>query len=85
MWPDAPSGGTAAAILDGVGAMKLNGIQQLSVLACCTGLVLAIMAGLAWLNRAHTFDHWAMLVAAIGGFELFLFGQDMKTKRRRRG
>ena len=43
------------------------------------------MAGLAWLNRAHTFDQWAMLIAAIGGFELFLFAQDFKSGRRRRG
>ena len=65
--------------------MKLNSMQQLSVLACCTGLVLAVMAALAWYNQAHTFDQWAMLLAAIGGFELFLFGQDIKAKRSRRG
>ena len=85
MWPDAPSGGTAAAILDGVGAMKLNGIQQLSVLACSTGMVLAVLCALAFYNGSHMFDHWAMLLAAIGGFELFRFGQDLKAKRIRRG
>ena len=58
-------------------------MQQLSVLACCTGLVLAVLCALAFWNRAPTFDQWAMLVAAIGGFELFLFGQDFKAKRRR--
>ena len=64
---------------------KLSGLQQLSVLACCTGLVLAIMAALAYFNNAPTFELWSMLLAAIGGFELFLFGQDMKAKRSRRG
>ena len=65
--------------------MKLNAMQQLSVLACSTGLVLAVMAALAYYNGAHTFDSWAMLRAAIGGFELFLFGQDIKARRSRRG
>ena len=63
--------------------MKLSAMQQLSVLACCTGLVLAVFAALAYYNRAPTFEWWAMLLAAIGGFELFLFGQDFKAKRRR--
>ena len=78
-------GGDVGRNLDGVLEMKLNAMQQLSVLACCTGLVLAVMAALAYFNGAHTFDSWAMLLAAIGGFELFLFGQDVKAKRRRRG
>ena len=65
--------------------MTLNSMQQLSVLACCTGLVLAALCALAFYNGAPTFDQWAMLVAAIGGFELFLFGQDVKLKRSRRG
>jgi hypothetical protein len=64
--------------------MKLSSMQQLSVLACCTGLVLAVFAALAYLNRAPTFEQWAMLLAAIGGFELFLFGQDVKARARRR-
>ena len=59
-------------------------MQQLSVLACCTGLVLAVFAALAYYNRAPTFELWAMLLAAIGGFELFLFGQDLKGRRRSR-
>ena len=66
--------------------MKLNSMQQLSVLACCTGLVLAVLCALAFWNGAPTFEQWAMLLAAIGGFELFLFGQDMRGRvRRRRG
>ena len=68
----------------GNGVMKLNSMQQLSVLACCTGLVLAVLCGLAALNGAPTFDQWSMLLAAIAGFELFLFGQDMKGRTRRR-
>ena len=63
--------------------MKLNAMQQLSVLACCTGLVLAVLCALAFYNGAPTFGEWAMLLAAIGGFELFLFGQDFKLRRRR--
>ena len=85
MWPDAPSGGTGPRNLDGVGVMKLSSMQQLSVLACCTGLVLAALCALAFYNGAPTFDQWAMLVAAIGGFELFLYGQDVKSKRSSRG
>ena len=64
--------------------MKLNAMQQLSVLACCTGLVLAVLCALAYYNGAPTFDRWAMLLGAICGFELFLFGQDLKGRRRRR-
>ena len=64
--------------------MKLNSMQKLSVLACCTGLVLAVLCALAYLNRAPTFEQWSMLLAAIGGFELFLFGQDVKARARRR-
>jgi hypothetical protein len=60
-------------------------MQQLSVLACCTGLVLAAMAALAYYNNAPTFEQWSMLLAAIAGFELFLFGQDVKRRKRRRG
>jgi hypothetical protein len=65
--------------------MKLNAMQQLSVLACSTGLVLAAICALAFFNEAHTFEHWSMLLAAICGFELFLFGQDLTVRRRRRG
>ena len=71
---------------NGVRSMKLSSQQQLSVLACSTGLVLAAICALAFFNGAHTFEHWAMLLAAICGFELYLFGQDMRLKlRKRRG
>jgi len=62
----------------------MNSMQQLSVLACSTGLVLAALSALAAINGAPTFEKWSMLLAAIAGFELFLFGQDMKGRTRRR-
>ena len=65
--------------------MKLNSMQQLSVLACSTGLMLAVMCALAWYTGAPSFDRWAMLLAAIGGFEAFFFAQDLRERRVQRG
>ena len=61
--------------------MKLNPMQQMSVLACVTGLVLALLYALAFLNNSPTAELLAMLVAAVGGFEMYLFAQDVRRKR----
>ena len=61
--------------------MKLNSMQQMSVLACTTGLVLALLYALAFLNKSPSAELLAMLVAAVGGFEMYLFAQDVRRKR----
>jgi hypothetical protein len=66
--------------------MKLNSIEQLSVLACCTGLVLAALCAVAWYHGVPSFEQVSMLLAAVVGFEVFLFGQELTLKvRKRRG
>ena len=61
--------------------MKLNSMQQMSVLACVTGLVLALLYALAFMNNSPSAELLAMLVAAVGGFEMYLFAQDVRRKR----
>ena len=63
--------------------MKLDMQQQLSVLACVTGLALALIwfAGL-WLG-ADTPDWLPPMIAGICGFEVF--GSVRELTRRRRG
>ena len=65
--------------------MHTEPLQRLSVFAALTGLLLAgLLAIQIWagLPRSETLP---MLLAAVVGFELFLFGQDMAGKARRRG
>jgi hypothetical protein len=62
-------------------------IDQVSILACLTGLVLtgAWFIALAVTGRAP--EGLAMLASAVGGFELFHFGQGLwfgRTLRRSR-
>ena len=65
----------------GVYPVKHNQTRQLSILACSTGLVLlAIYLGALYLH-ADTPDWLPMMITAIGGFELFLFGQAVWLKR----
>ncbi|MDE8654163.1 hypothetical protein [Novosphingobium album (ex Liu et al. 2023)] len=54
------------------------------VWAMLTGLLLAIGYFAALYLRAAPSDLLPMLVTAIGGFELFLFGQDVWLKRKGR-
>lgn len=61
--------------------MKQDPTRQLSILACVTGLLLAAVWFLALANGADTPDWMPMMIAAIGGFELFLFGQNVWLKR----
>jgi fatty acid desaturase len=61
--------------------MRLDMMQQLSVLACATGFWLAAMwfAGL-WIG-ADTPDWMPLMIAGIGGFELFSFGRERARRR----
>lgn len=62
--------------------MKFNTLELTRIWAAVTGVALAV-----WYFVAVYFDLQPtavlpMLVTAIGGFELFLFGQDQWLKRR---
>ncbi|AIT78837.1 MULTISPECIES: hypothetical protein [Novosphingobium] len=62
--------------------MKFNTLELTRVWAAVTGLVLAVCYfGALYLDTAPS-PLLAMLVTAIGGFEMFLFGQDQWLKRR---
>jgi len=61
--------------------VKQDQTRQLSILACATGLVLAAIYFAALYLHADTPDWLPMMIAAIGGFELFMFGQSMLLKR----
>ena len=65
----------------GVYPVKQDQTRQLSILACASGLLLAatFFGGLAF--HADTPDWLPMMISAIGGFELFLFGQSVWLKR----
>ena len=61
--------------------MRHEQTRQLSILACVTGLALAGVFFLARANGVHAPEWMPMLIAAIGGFELFLFGQGLWLDR----
>ena len=63
---------------------QLSLLDHLRVWAALTGLVLtALFFGRLWLGLDSS-PMLAMLVSAIGGFELFLYSQDIWLKRRGR-
>ena len=64
--------------------MTLGTLDYIRVWAALTGVLLTLgfFLGLYLSHQAST--TLAMLVSAIGGFELFLFTQDAWLKRRRR-
>lgn len=63
---------------------RLGTFELMRVWAAATGIVLALWYFTAvWLNRAPL-PALALLVTAIGGFEMMLTGQDLLLKRRRR-
>ncbi|MCK9544340.1 MAG: hypothetical protein M0R03_20160 [Novosphingobium sp.] len=65
--------------------MKAGTFDLMRGWAALTGLVLALWYfGQVWEGVAAPSPTLPMLVAAIGGFELFLFAQDMWLKRSRR-
>lgn len=61
--------------------MKREEIRQLSILACVSGLLLVAVffAGLWSGNPAP--DWLPMMISAIGGFELFMFGQSLWLRK----
>lgn len=64
--------------------MTRQQIDQISILACITGLVLVAAWFIALAVTGETPDTLAMLASAVGGFELFHFGQGVFTARARR-
>lgn len=64
--------------------MKGITFDYMRVWAVLTGLALAVWYfGALWLEAAPS-PMLPMLITAIGGFEMFLFGQDLFLKRKRR-
>ena len=61
--------------------MKLNSFDMLRVWAAVTGIVLAMLYFGQVYDGAKVTDMLPMLIAAIGGFELFLLSQDFWVKR----
>ncbi len=55
--------------------MKLDTNQQMTVLASATGLILIAFYFLAMYLGTDTADWLPNVIACIGGFELYMFGQ----------
>lgn len=64
--------------------MKYNTLDLTRVWAAITGIILALWYMAASYEGARPSDTLPLLVAAIGGFELFLFGQDLWLRQRGR-
>ena len=61
--------------------MKLSQLEQVSVLACVTGLALLAMFFAAfWLNAPEP-DWLPMLISAIAGFEIFMVFEALRKRR----
>jgi hypothetical protein len=60
-------------------------MDMLRVWASLTGLVLVALVFVQLALGVKISDTLPMLAASIAGFELFLFGQDVANKRKRRG
>ncbi|MGZ5792560.1 MAG: hypothetical protein ACXWI7_10090, partial [Croceibacterium sp.] len=65
------------------GTMKTQ-MDMLRVWASLTGLVLVALVFVQMALGVKMSDTLPMLAASIAGFELFLFGQDVANKRKRR-
>jgi hypothetical protein len=61
--------------------VKQDQTRQLSILACVTGLVLIAMFFGATALHATAPDWLPMMISAIAGFEMFMFGQSIWLKR----
>ena len=66
----------------GVRAVKLSLLDQMRVWAALTGLILALSYFAAIYLGMTVSAVLPMLVTAIGGFELFLYAQDLWLKRK---
>lgn len=64
--------------------MSRTQIDQVSILACLTGLVLVAAWFIALATTGDAPETLAMLASAVGGFELFHFGQGVWFSRARR-
>ncbi|MFC0683780.1 MULTISPECIES: hypothetical protein [Sphingomonadaceae] len=62
--------------------MKFNTLELIRIWAAVTGVALAVWYFAAVYLDLQPTGALPMLVTAIGGFELFLFGQDQWLKRR---
>jgi hypothetical protein len=62
--------------------MKFNTLELTRIWAAVTGVALAVWYFAAVYFGLQPTGVLPMLVTAIGGFELFLFGQDQWLKRR---
>ena len=62
--------------------MKLSMLDQLRVWAAVTGLVLVLWFFVSLYIGIKSSPTLPMLVSAIGGFELFLYAQDLWLKRK---
>jgi hypothetical protein len=67
----------------GVCPVNFTPVEQLRVLAAVTGIVLALAAIALGLSGSADFDMIASLAAAIAGFEVFFFGQQVAQRRNR--
>ena len=65
--------------------MRVNTLRLLSFWAALTGLVLVALLGIQIGLGLPQSESLRMLIAAVVGFELFLFAQDLTARRRRRG
>ena len=62
--------------------MKLSMLDQMRVWAALTGVLLSLGFFAAVYFGVKASPMLPMLVCAIGGFEMFLFGQDVWLKRK---
>lgn len=69
----------------GVRSLKLETFDMMRVWASITGLLLAVWFFAQFYMGGKPSEQLPMLVAAIGGFELFLYVQDMMRRRARNG
>lgn len=69
----------------GVRPLNRSTFEMMRVWAAVTGLALAAWFFLQLYLGGKTTEIVPMLVAAIGGFEMFLFAQDMMRRRRQNG
>jgi hypothetical protein len=64
--------------------MKLDIFRQVSIVACLAGLATAVVFFIATWNGTPTPQWMPMLIAAVGGYELVQWGQQLWIKRARR-
>ena len=69
----------------GVRPLKLETFDMMRVWAAVTGLLLAVWFFAQLYMGGKPAEQLPMLVAAIGGFELFLYVQDLMRRRARNG